>query len=292
MTWTLTDDPQKFARHARPLLAARPVENTVPLTVLDGVLAGRRYTAEAMIFGWYDEGGAPAGAVCMTPPFELLLAVVPDRTLDELVAVLRAAAVAIPGVNGDEHVVDAFAEAWTTGTSWRPRTGMQQRLYKLDALRPPTPQPPGRGRPAYPEDLELTLRWTEAFHLEAGSREVVIEAAARDQIADGRLWVWEDATATPVSFSGRQKTTAGVARVGPVYTPPEHRRRGFGEAVTAACTADALRCDVDEVVLFTDLANPTSNAIYRRIGFRPVGDRKVIRFIGPPPERADGSSVG
>jgi predicted GNAT family acetyltransferase len=76
----------------------------------------------------------------------------------------------------------------------------------------------------------------------------------------------------------RHRTAAGVARVGPVFTPPEHRRHGYGAAVTAACTRDALERDADDVVLFTDLDNPTSNAIYQRLGYLPVSDHAVVRF--------------
>lgn len=78
-------------------------------------------------------------------------------------------------------------------------------------------------------------------------------------------------------MAGRNQA-AGVARVGPVYTPTDHRRLGYGAAVTAACTRDALDRGVDAVVLFTDLANPTSNAIHQQIGYRPVRDQSVIRF--------------
>ena len=100
----------------------------------------------------------------------------------------------------------------------------------------------------------------------------------RAGVADGRIWLWEAQDATPVSLAGRTATAIGVARVAPVYTPPEARRRGYGAAITAACTADALQRDAEHVVLFTDLANPTSNSIYQRIGFRPVADRRVVRF--------------
>ncbi len=79
-------------------------------------------------------------------------------------------------------------------------------------------------------------------------------------------------------MAGRNKTAAGVARVGPVYTPIGHRRRGYGAAVTEACTRVALERDTQDVVLFADLSNPTSNAIYQQIGYRPLRDHLVIDF--------------
>ena len=62
---------------------------------------------------------------------------------------------------------------------------------------------------------------------------------------------------------------------------PTHRRgHGYGSAVTAAAAAWVLR-GADEVVLFTDLANPVSNVVYQRIGFRPVSDSARISFSVP-----------
>jgi predicted GNAT family acetyltransferase len=81
-----------------------------------------------------------------------------------------------------------------------------------------------------------------------------------------------------VSLAARTPAVAGVARIAPVYTPPEHRRHGYATAVTAACTADALARDAERVVLYTDLADPSANAMYQRIGFRPIGGRRVMRF--------------
>lgn len=92
------------------------------------------------------------------------------------------------------------------------------------------------------------------------------------------MWLWENESGEAVSLAARQKTAAGVARVGPVYTPVQHRRRGFAAGVTAMCTMDALE-HADQVVLFTDPANPTSNSIYQKIGYRPITDRKVVRFV-------------
>ena len=120
-----------------------------------------------------------------------------------------------------------------------------------------------------------------AFQVEVGMPAADAEASARERLADDRLWLWEDPAGTPVALAARTLTIGGVARIGPVYTPPEHRRRGYGAAVTAACTADGLARGAERMVLFTDLANPTSNSIYQRIGYRPVSDRRTIHFKPP-----------
>jgi predicted GNAT family acetyltransferase len=71
-----------------------------------------------------------------------------------------------------------------------------------------------------------------------------------------------------------------VSRIGLVYTPPEHRRRGFAAACTAGSTAAALDAGAETCVLYTQLTNPQSNAIYRRIGYRAVAEQ--IRYAFTP----------
>lgn len=277
MSWHLTDDVERYAGQVWDLLVADPAEHTVALTVIESLRAGQRWSDERMLFGWYDGAAGGRGAVSMTPPFELLLAAVPEDATGALVTALRGERVPVPGVNGEPATVDRFAAAWTAGTALRSRTAMEQRLYALGGLRPPD-APAGGARRAAAGDLELAVCWFHAFAAETGTPAAGAERTLPDRIAAGRVWLWEDAAGTPVALAGRSPTAAGVARIAPVYTPPERRRRGYGAAVTAACTADALRGGADGVVLFTDLANPTSNAIYRQIGFRPLGDRRVVRF--------------
>ncbi|MBO0788662.1 MAG: GNAT family N-acetyltransferase, partial [Actinobacteria bacterium] len=105
------------------------------------------------------------------------------------------------------------------------------------------------------------------------------ERQVRDRLRHGGLTLWEE-EGRPVSLAGLTRQVAGQVRVGPVYTPPEFRRRGFAAAVTAAVSRAALAAGAQEVLLFTDLANPTSNSLYRRLGYRPVSDYVSLAF-GP-----------
>jgi predicted GNAT family acetyltransferase len=89
------------------------------------------------------------------------------------------------------------------------------------------------------------------------------------------LWVADGA---PVSMAMLRAPAFGVSRIGPVFTPADSRGNGYGSAVTAAAADLALGNGVDDVVLFADLANPVSNAIYQRIGFEPVRDYVRIEF--------------
>ena len=279
--WRLTSDVDEFAERTWDLLIASPAEHTIPLTVLERVRSGRPWSDEPMLFGWHEEGGEVRGAVFRTPPFELLLAVVPEEATAELVAALRAAGASVPGVHGDVQGADRFAEAWTAATGEHGTTTLALDLYELGTLRYPEPPPAGRGRTAGEVDVELAVRWYTAFQDETPTPSTDVRPLVRERLDDRRLWLWEGDTGVPVSLAARTPAVAGVARIAPVYTPPEHRRHGYATAVTAACTADALAGEAERVVLFTDLADPSANAMYQRIGFRPVGGRRVVRFDNP-----------
>jgi predicted GNAT family acetyltransferase len=276
--WQLSRDLEAFADRTWDLLARGPVEHTVALTIVQQLRRGQRWSDAAPVFGWFEDGDGVRGAVCMTPPFEMVLAEVPADTSDELVTAVRDERVALPGVNGDVAIVERFVAAWLAGAGLRARIAFEQRLYALGTLEAPDPPPPGRARVAGAADVALAAGWLREFQAEAGVPPTDVDSAARAGIGDGRIWLWEAQDGTPVSLAGRTASAIGVARVAPVYTPPHARRRGYGAAITAACTADALQRDAEHVVLFTDLANPTSNSIYQRIGFRPVADRRVVRF--------------
>ena len=92
----------------------------------------------------------------------------------------------------------------------------------------------------------------------------------READPDGAWLLWDDGG--PVSLAAYGNPTPTGTRVGPVYTPPEHRGRGYATSLVADLTAERLAAGLGFCFLFTDLANPTSNAIYARIGYEPVAD--------------------
>jgi predicted GNAT family acetyltransferase len=98
----------------------------------------------------------------------------------------------------------------------------------------------------------------------------------RRRIADGLVSLWEHEE--PRAMAAFTLPVAGVSRIGLVYTPPPHRRHGFAAASTASATEAALGAGAEACVLFTQLANPQSNAIYRRIGYRAVAEQLRYAF--------------
>lgn len=152
-----------------------------------------------------------------------------------------------------------------------------ERLYQLWALAQPDPVPSGSARRAVEADHALLVAWHEAFSAQSTAARHGVDHAAlvRRRIAEGLLHVWQDG-GRPVSFAGVSPVIAGMSRIGPVYTPPELRRRGYASGVVAAVSAHALAQGASDVVLYTDLENPTSNSIYRRLGYVMVQDALIL----------------
>jgi ribosomal protein S18 acetylase RimI-like enzyme len=281
--WQLTRDVEPYAERVIPLLSRDPALYTVALSVIDTLRAGHSFGEEPPLFGWLEEDGEIRGAVSHTPPFDLLLSVVPDP--EPLVAALREAGAEVPGAHGQVDLVERFSAAWRAGTDLEATTWLQMRLFALGELDPPDPPPAGRARLATHGDLALALRWFDAFTEELNLPDRMSEERVRLAIDEERLWLWEDGE--PGALALRTLAAAGVARIICVYTPPEQRGRRFGGAITAAACADALAREAERMVLFTDADNPAPNKVYERIGFRPVADYRVVHFNHDPADPPD-----
>lgn len=280
MSWTMTHDLDAFTAAAGPFLRADPAPHTVLLTATASLTAAGldRYGDEPPEFGWWRApDGRVAGAYLGTPPMPLLLARMPPSAAAELAELRAAAGLPTSGVNAGQAAAEAFAAAWTGRTGAAGTVEDRHRLYRLGELVPPDPAPSGRSRPATGDARDLLVDWTREFGVESGGGAGDAARAVADRLAYGGATLWEDG-GRPVSYAGITRTVAGMARVAPVYTPPPLRRRGYAAAATAAVSRAALAAGVRDVLLFTDLANPTSNALYRRLGYVPVEDHLVISF--------------
>jgi predicted GNAT family acetyltransferase len=123
----------------------------------------------------------------------------------------------------------------------------------------------------------LIIRWIGEFHDEIGERNADLAAIADDRLTYGGITLWED-DGEPVSMATRSRPSSAMIRVQLVYTPPELRGHGYAAGATFAATRNALTTGVRDVVLNTDLANPTANRLYSRLGYQPVEDRTVVEF--------------
>jgi predicted GNAT family acetyltransferase len=222
-----------------------------------------------------EAGGELLAAAVMTPPHRVIIhgESADSAPLKLIVQDLLANDWTPPGTIGPSDVARAFSSVWTASAGGAFQRVRHERVYELRQVIHPTGVP-GALRVATEADRPLVADWMYAFTVEAGlggTPESAAETTA--QRIDARdIFLWEVSPGQPVSLAGKPRhSTHGVA-IGPVYTPPAFRRRGYAGACVAALSQQMLDAGWQFCALFTDLANPTSNSVYQKIGYRPLGD--------------------
>lgn len=264
------------------MLLADAARNNMPLGVLQ-VLQDHPEIYPVFRLWLAVHDGHPVGVALQTEPYNVLLA---EPLVDEAVDALADAAVLdaglLPGVTANLPWVDRFAERVTALTGRESRHVLGEGVWQLTAVAD-VPTPNGAARVATSDDRDLLRRWIREFADEALPPEHPRDDARSDLEIDLRLveqggayWVWEDGV--PVSISGHRDIPGVGSRIGPVYTPPKFRGRGYATRLVAEHSAARLTAGDAACFLFTDLANPTSNAIYARIGYTKVCDAVEYAF--------------
>ena len=215
-----------------------------------------------------------------TPPHGLVLA--QPRAAGALEALAAGIDEELPGAVGATPEIEAFAEAWSRrrGLEWK--TVFSQRVFALERLLPPRPVA-GAAREAAEDDRPLLVEWLRAFSIEALHQAEPDEGELHANVdhklvADDAAYVLWEVDGEAVSCAGYGSSTPTGSRIGPVYTPPEQRGRGYASAVTAHVSAERLASGRRFCFLYTDLANPTSNKIYADLGYEPVCDSLQVVF--------------
>ncbi len=273
----VTRDVAEFASRALTFLFDRPVEHNVLATVVARLEPTG--ATDGPVFGWVEAGagGRVVGAALRTPPRRLLASSMSAEAADALTPRLLEADPELPGVNGPQPAACFLAEAWRRCTGGTVEPVMSQAIYWLSQVQEAAGRPSGRSRPAEHSDRDLVIEWTRAFSLEAGTALVEDLGSAIDRrLDDGALFVWDDDHVA--SMVGINPPVAGVVRLGPVYTPPEERRRGYATSLVADVSRRALASGATKCMLYTDLANPTSNSIYHSVGYRRSTDAQEYNF--------------
>jgi uncharacterized protein len=266
-----------FAERTDALLGREPVVQTQLCSL---VSLARRQPDRFEEASWFvaTSGGTVVGAAAQVPPFALTITPMPDRALAALADVVAAELPDVPGVAGPRPGVGAFAGLWRTCADGAVTEHMAMRLFRCDAVSAPAGVPGELRRGGeLPECTDLFERWVREFvwELEAEEAREPEKLVQRLVERDG-LWVWCDG-GTPVSFANTSVPAYEVTRLGLVYTPAELRGRGYAGACVAEVSRRALAGGLLPV-LFTDLANSTSNHIYQQIGYRSVADAAEYSF--------------
>jgi uncharacterized protein len=278
-------DASEFLRLALPLLERDEARNQLALAVA-GTVAEHPDAYDEARFWVANDDDTTLAAALRTPPYGAIL---PDPGSDAALSAVLAAIAKddpeIPGLVGNLPHVEEAARVLADATGRRHEPVLAQGVYALRQVRP-VRRAPGAARTATQGDRDLLRRWLTDFSTESlpdPGREIGrIERNLDVRLGadDAGYWLWEDDGA-PVSLSGFGGPTPNGIRIGPVYTPPEHRRRGYATSLVAEQSASLLERGYRLCCLYTDLANPTSNRIYEEIGYERVGDSADYRFVAP-----------
>src|SRR6476469_7628143 len=285
--------PQPFLDAAGDLLAAEPVLGSVIASVSSRtareIAAGTDSWAEvgAPFARWWvvvrDDAGTVVSAAMRTAPFKpypTFALPMSDEAARALATALHERGEHLGGANGALPGAEVLARTTAELSGGEMVSDKATRLWECTSVDVP-PAPEGRVRLATENDAELVLAWFTAFHAEAdeqAGREPDPDSGEHNtldsvlvRIREGVEWLWELPDGTVAHLTGSGLPSYGVARIGPVYTPKEHRGAGIASYVVGELTRRGLEAG-NRMCLFTDRANPTSNKIYAGLGYEPVVD--------------------
>lgn len=279
----MTRDADEFAAWAGEFLGEQ-LETNLLATILAAVRGGADGDPPPL-FAYGTEAGRVRCAALRTPPRGLICSELPAGAAEELMERWYALDPGIPWVSAVPATARALAAAWARRSAGTSVLRFAEGMHELTAVANPPRPARGRLRVAAEPDIEILVPWQRAFAIEARVEAHGAEENVRRRVGDGSLLIWEDGE--PVSYLGVNVPVGGVVRIGPVYTPPRHRRRGYAGTAVARASQRALDGGARACMLFTDLANSTSNKIYAEVGYRRVGDREEIDLVpagvGRPP---------
>jgi uncharacterized protein len=267
-----SEDPVFVLSRAGVFLSSQPVHHNLVLSILHARIAhgdpGRYWIAI--------HGQDVVGVVLQSPTaFPATLTPMEPPVATAMADAIADAGVPLPGVNGEAATAAVFSGQWSERFKSAATPFQGNRLYELLEVRE-APGIEGTLRQAGPNDRSLMILWTRAFQHEIGESADDTELRVDRGLAAGQLWLWV-ANGEVVSMAVARERVDGVVRLSGVYTPPEKRNHGYAGACVYALSR-RLRDAGSRCILYTDLANPTSNSIYRRIGYRAVAEALRYRF--------------
>jgi GNAT superfamily N-acetyltransferase len=265
------DEPGGFLAAAGTFLRTAEAENSMLYLPAERILVAPQDDDTGCYWATVSAHGAVVAAAFHSPIGGVLVTAGPDRACAMIAADMAARARAPNSVVGPLASCESFAR------SWRERTGQAHvlrfhlRHFELTQS-PPVFAASGRARMPLDSETDMLVDWIVAFVAEVELPETVEQTRrrAKNRIANGQVRVWDDGG--PVAFAGYGADASDTVRIAPVYTPPQSRGKGYASALVADLSRELFARGKRAIFLTTDVANPTSNSVYQRIGYRPVAD--------------------
>ena len=274
------DDAGDFLHRTLALRANLPFETNLIGSVASSVVFSGKKFDESFWWIIQAENDEVVGAMMRTAPHNLVLSPMPPAAISDCVTAIIKMDPEFPGISGPKELVAQFLKLYrqqlSTKLEIKSSTGLL--LYALAEL--VAPKLKGNLRLATVEDFELALSWYRDFEIELDLQMHSIAENVSSAINRDSLYFWEvdGGIVSLVGHAAIVETPSGkVVRIGPVYTPPEYRGHGYASSATAA-VSEILRKLPARVMLYTDAANPTSNAIYLRLGYELIAENIEIEF--------------
>jgi predicted GNAT family acetyltransferase len=270
-------DRDVFAARVEPFLLEHEAENCFFL----GLISHLRDVGDKVLLATMDDADDVAAVAVMTPRRHMVITRGPQDAIAAIVDYLIEHRIDVPGIGGRQASAEAFAQRWATKTGVAGHLHVEMRTFQLTAVIPPGPAP-GKMRLVEESDLHLLTQWVQEFRKEIGEQLPIDDSreVAEQRIRDRQMVFWE-VDGTPVGTAGAIGPTRNGIRIVLVYTPPEHRGRGYASNLVAALSQQQLDAGRKFCFLNTDEANPTSNKIYIALGYRPVCETIQIMFDRP-----------
>ncbi|MEI7834039.1 MAG: GNAT family N-acetyltransferase [bacterium] len=272
-------DTRAFCDKVLPLLLLHEAENNLMIGILLRLVDNsQQWGDQPPLLCLVEENGVLIAAATQTPPYNVILTRMDQIAATALAQQLIDWEYEIPGVLGPSESVDHFNMTWCSETGNKIELEHGLGVYQLDQVIPPA-APTGYCAVATEQDTELLLRWHREFCEDTGLPVREAEKVVRQTIAERRYQLWHDPH--PVSLAVVCGPTPNGIRISEVYTPAAYRGKGYASANVAALSQRMLDTGRQFCYLFTDLANPTSNSIYRKIGYRQVSEFTAYRLVKP-----------
>ncbi len=276
MTRRQFDDADAFLRHAGPLLRKHAIDNNVMLGIAGRLVDEPQANAVMLTV---DEAGGPRIAALMTPPWRLIVSTGSTGAIAALIDGALEGGPRPPGVVGPADMAESFAAAWFQATGEDATLALEMVLYTTGQAVVPDAVP-GLLRTAGDADTDWVIDafsgFVETLEASHGERAASHETAT-GYLRRGQVFLWE-VDGAPVSMAWSHRMAPDGARVGPVYTPPDARGRGYASAAVACLTARLLDDGAAWCAILSDAGNATTNAIYRRIGYNEHGTYREYDF--------------
>lgn len=271
------DDPKLFYQQAKEYLLRYEAEHNLLLGISQTLIDTPDRYGNKPYLATVEEENKIVAIAMRTPPYNFLLSKVENFAAIEMIAQdLYQNKISLPGVSGLTTETEAFTQQWHNLTHHPYRIKMYLRIHQLQQVKL-SQKVNGFLCQATKSDRAFILNWYNQFIQEAAPSEPAnIEKTVDYHLSQNHIYLWKNEV--PVSMSLATKATQNSSRIGLVYTPPEYRKKGYASACVASLSQQLLDQGNQTCYLYTDLANSTSNRIYKNIGYKPVCDWNIYQF--------------